>query len=1320
MIGRFALRHVALLAATAVSIWAAVPKASDFEHDKSWATVSGPARDIHFEPLTRADGIPTDHVFQILEDHRGFMWFTTREALVRYDGYQHVRYTPLPLVRMRFSGAMPALLYEDRNGTLWLGTDVLSRFDPTHGTFTTVVQLRPGPRRHGLEAITAIHDGPGGFIWTGVWSVRSSEQRNEETSEPILYQVDPIQGTSTPHPINLALTSAKPLGIRAITSDRTRVWLDTAIGLFRFDPTTGIFTAFPHSHKRVERRPGTAYNALIWDHSGHLWRHTPDGLERFDPETGVYDRFTAGEFWEMTPDPSGKIWLWGGTTGLKIFDPSSPPETALNTVSFTSSFGQPGQETRMISLGVDRHGRVWVYGDGGMYRHSPTAGTFRNYVPDPRSPDSLSGGEATGFAEDADGSMWIATQYSGLNKFDPRSGKFTRFRHDPRNGNSLISDTINTIYVDRSQSLWIGTDKGVGVFDRKSEKYTHLRGAKLTRPASSLYEDSTGRFWVGTGFGPLQLVDRRTGAITPTKVQGGYLTYEDRRGNLWFCFRGLNKLDPAGNLRSFPLREPDASNPSMTEISSIYEDSSGILWLASTQGLYEFDPRSEKARLYTTADGLASTLVRCVVPGQDGSLWMSTARGISRFDPHDKRFSNFDERDGLQGHEFLQYFCYAAQGGRIYFGETNGFTAFYPQDVLVRPQLAPVVITAFQVKGKETPVLGVDAVRLQHLQNDLTFEFAVLNSLNPGEIRYRFKLDGKEVDWVPVDTEHRLARYTDLPPGDYVFRAEASTDGRSWTSKGAALNITIVPPWWGTRWAETSGGLLLIGLLLAAYKLRVRALHQRQEYLARLVDQRTAELVEARDQAQAANRAKSVFLANMSHELRTPLNAILGFSHLLRATSVYPEERTQLNIINRSGEHLLTLINDVLDLAKIEAGKQELTIETCELASLVENVVEMLRVRADGHKLSLTWVPSASLPRYVRADASKLRQVLINLLGNAIKFTEAGAVTLRLDASKPDGDGRVRLRFEVEDTGVGIPPEQQARIFEPFVQSGKPSAQQGTGLGLTITRHYVEMMGGTLTLESTPGRGSRFTVEVPAELARESEGSGAESGEEFLSVLEPGQPEWRVLVVEDSEESAVLLEQLLTRAGFHVRVAENGALGVKAFLEWRPHFIWMDSRMPEMTGPEATRRIRELEHGRDVKIVAMTASVFASERAQVLAAGMDDFVLKPYRPAEVFACLQRLLGVRYRQVEWPAPEAGLASLQPESLAALPKELLQGLSDAVISLDRERVSAAIDRIGDQDGTLAAVLRRLHDRFAYTAILDAIRRSESRPFHLTTGI
>ena len=513
-----------------------------------------------------------------------------------------------------------------------------------------------------------------------------------------------------------------------------------------------------------------------------------------------------------------------------------------------------------------------------------------------------------------------------------------------------------------------------------------------------------------------------------------------------------------------------------------------------------------------------------------------------------------------------------------------------------------------------------------------------------------------------------------------------------------------------------SANALIDGIHFEIYFSLVPGTDDAPELLAVAIDvserKRMELALHEKEAAETANRAKSVFLSSVSHELRTPLNAILGFADLLRHDAgISSAQREQLEVIHHSGAHLLRLINDILDISRIEAGRVQLPRAPFDLTALVDSLLAANSPAACAKGLQLNLERSPEVPRYVWGAETRLRQALGKLLDNAIKYTSQGSVTLRLSAS-PNPVGS-QLRIAVEDTGAGIAADDQTLVFDAFVQAGANSSQQGTGLGLAITRKLVELMGGQIGVVSQPGQGSCLVIDLPVELADPSEVNGAPDNTTEVLGLAPAQPDWRILVYAEQPETDLSLVRLLQETGFEVHATADSSEVIQHFQKWQPHLIWLDRVQPLPEGLAAIREIRALAGGAQVKIVALANSALAGQRTQMLAAGIDEVLHRPFRPDEIFACLERLLDARF--LRWQAEPVAATSARPDraALAALPEALRHDFADALLRLDSERIGALIRQIGEHDAALGRILRSHADNFDFAWIETALHDAGATP-------
>ncbi|MGB6422851.1 MAG: two-component regulator propeller domain-containing protein, partial [Anaerolineales bacterium] len=893
------------------------------------------------------------------------------------------------------------------------------------------------------------------------------------------------------------------------------LWIGTDGGLDRFDPGTEKFVHYRHDPDDPNSISHNSVRSIFKDATGTLWVGTMGGLNRFNPETGKVTRYQHDSdnpdslinnvVYMVYEDQGGALWVgtWGG--GLDRFDRETETfihykENPADLFSISAS--------SVFLMYEDQSGMVWIATeDGGINTLDPGAKPFRHYRAIPGTPNSLNENGVRSLFVDKAGIVWVGTTGGGLNRFDPQTEEFTQYRYDPDDPNSLSNDSVFAIHEDHEGVLWIGGfGSGLNGFDKNTETFTHYKydpndpHSLSNNSIIAIHEDQSGILWIGTWGGGVNAFDREKEQFTryePDPEDSASLSQsqvhailEDQRGVIWIgTLGGLNRFDrETGTFTRYQHDPNDPNSIGANAVSTLYEDQSGNFWVGGAKGLDLFNRENEQFTHYTVHDGLPSDIVWGILEDEEGILWLSTTNGLSRFEPHTETFRNYYVSDGLQSDSFLEA-SDKNQSGELFFGGTNGFNAFNPNQITDNPFVPNVQITDFQLANKPVPVssdsllkksiLETDHLVLSNLERIFSFEFAALNYRSPEKNRYKYKMEGFEEDWNEVDSTRRFATYTNLDPGDYIFRVIASNNDGIWNEEGASINITVTPPWWETTWFRIGRVVLVIGLLTVGYRRRTKSFEARTRELETQVEARTQELKtakefadEARVAAEVANRAKSTFLANMSHELRTPLNAILGFSRMLaRDPGTSAHQNEMLDVINRSGEHLLGMVDDVLSLARIEAGRVELDQETFVLTQMLADIGQIFKSRVEGKGLRFNLDLDEQLPPYLQGDSGKLRQVLTNLLENAVKYTQEGEIWLRAEAQPiPQDPTRVVLQLEVEDTGLGIPSDQLESVFEAFVQSEEtPKGEEGTGLGLTIARSLVEIMGGEMAVESERG-----------------------------------------------------------------------------------------------------------------------------------------------------------------------------------------------------------------------------------------------------------
>jgi two-component system, sensor histidine kinase ChiS len=1305
---------------------------------------------IKFERLSIKDGLSQSTVYAILQDSQGFMWFGTQDGLNKYDGYTFIHYRHDPQDAESLSNNFITSLYEDQQGNLWIGTDSggLNRYDRQRDTFIHYQNDPNNPHSLSSNIVLGIYEDKTGTLWISTYD-GGLNRFDYEQNQFVTYRHDPQ------NPKSLSSNA-----LWRIFEDSTgTLWIGAeSEGLNKFDRDKEEFVRYQHNPNNPASLSSNKISAIYEDSTGTLWIGTNDGgINQFDRKQEQFVRYqhdpqnpnslSHNTIWNIYEDNFNILWI-ATDAGLNQFESGQQKQfihyqhDPHNAYSLSNDY--------VMSIYEDKAGALWFGTDGGgLNKFDRKRDKFAHFFHHPQKPNTLSHNTVSSIYEDSTGSLWVGTFGGGLNQLSMINDqlsmiKVTHYRHDPNNPTSLSHDEVWSIYEDKKGNLWIGTyGGGLNQFDRKQEKFIHYRHDPQN-PASlsddnirTIYEDKTGTLWIGTRGGlnkfnreQQKFVAYQNEPDNPNSLSENSILaiYEDRNDNLWIGTQGggLNQFDRQHNQLTAYFHEPEnIQSLSHNEVVAIYEDQQGNLWIGTQGGgLNQFDREQKIFTHYREKDGLANDVIYGILEDSQGNLWISTNGGLSQFNPQTKTFRNYDVLDGLQSNEFRAA-SYKSERGELFFGGINGFNAFYPENVKDNPYLPPVVITDFKIFNK-TPSIGKDSplqqqisltkeITLSYQQSFFSLQFSALNYLQPEKNQYAYQLEGLEKEWNYIGTR-RNAYYTSVPYGTYTFRVKGSNNDGVWNEQGTALKITVLPPPWKTWWAYTL--YIILGLaILFSY-----IWHQKQKLIEKQKELEKEKEIAA--QLKEMDRLKDEFLANTSHELRTPLNGIIGIAESLvdgAAGQISEQLQSNLSMIVWSGRRLLNLVNDILDFAKLRKQEFDLQLNAIDLRTITDIVLKLSQPMIGHKEIQLINNIPPDLP-FANADENRLQQILYNLIGNAIKFTNSGKIEIsaqkigerRKEKGEREKQGNKyqekgeqenhsesisdnplpitnyqlpitndKLAITISDTGIGIPTEKLARIFEAFEQADGSTARTygGTGLGLAVTQQLVNLHGGKIQVQSQSGVGSQFTFTLP--IAKEDEKKISPSSSQSLQSLRDDSetkeidtisheaketqetslekeetlsqetrektqetplseaehtlsPEnYTILIVDDEPVNRQVLINHLSLKKYKTIQATNGQEALNLIFEenLKPALILLDIMMPYKTGYDVTQKIRQKWAADELPIILLTAKNQVSDLVIGLEMGANDYLTKPVSKDELLARIKTHLHILQLKAE---------------------------------------------------------------------------------------
>jgi signal transduction histidine kinase/ligand-binding sensor domain-containing protein/CheY-like chemotaxis protein/HPt (histidine-containing phosphotransfer) domain-containing protein len=1061
------------------------------------------------EHLTTAEGLPQGTVMATLQDSQGFVWLGTEDGLVRFDGHELFRYAYSHNARAGLPGNFIYQIVEDGHHDLWIALKDtgVARWNRATDSFTVYRHDPTNPASLGSDAVRTVLLDSHGRVWIG-------------TRDAGVDILDPASGRIE-HLRHNAADAASLVDDRifTLTLDRSgTMWVGTEAGLDRWHSDHHAFVHIRHLADDAHSLSGNQISRILEDQSGALWVGTFDGgLNRMDRDGRVLELFrhdprratslASDDIRAVLEDHAGHLWI-GTADGLDLLNRSTG---RFSHYRREESDAGTLRDSFIMSLYEDETGLVWIgTRAGGVSRWNPHSWELGGH-----RPAWLGNKLVTAFADAPNNRVWMASIGGGLIQFDGDSGETTDIDTIVGRRNAIGDRRVMSLRQDRRGTLWIGTmANGLRKLapNGRLEAIPVKAGDERSLSAAgimTIFEARDGRIWVGTHGGGANVIDPATGLIrqlpygpsAPDTVSSPNVSAiaEDSRGNFWIGTDGggLDLARADGTVIKVFRHDPrDLSTLPANTVYALTIDVQGRVWvatdgggLARVVGSAAF-PDSIRFQVVSRDEGLSSDTIYGVLPDGHGRLWLSGNAGLMRYDPDTGVVKTYHREHGLQGEEFNSFAYYRLRDGRLCFGGPGGFNIFDPSRLFENTRPPRLALTQLDVLGVPapgpTPYWLLDRIVVDHRASIVSLDFGALDFTSPKRNHLAYRMAGLTDRWIDLGAQHRIT-LTNLDAGDHVLEVRAANADSVWSETPLRLTIHRDAAPWKSPWAYAAYGLVVIGCL--GYRSRMQRIKFRRVVAARHrleseVALRTRELVDSNRQLAQAAQAKSNFLDRMSHELRTPMNGVVGMTELLARTPLSSTQARLTQTIRSSAQVLLRIVNDLLDLSKIQAGKVELEALPVDLVRILEDCTTLFAGAVEAKDLELIVCPPAHARGTLIGDPLRIRQIVMNLVGNAVKFTTQGEVVVKADISDADSD-HATVQLTVTDTGIGMDSDTIARIFEPFTQADESTSRRfgGSGLGLAICRELTGLLGGTITAESRPGIGSTFHVSLPLRAA---------------------------------------------------------------------------------------------------------------------------------------------------------------------------------------------------------------------------------------------